>query len=86
MIFFLRFQRYFFDFMEKYRIPLVKKKAFTRKPKESLEETLAIIKKNAPEIAPYVDITKSSYRDRTPVTLDEHRASFAGTVERPARP
>lgn len=63
-----------------HRIPLVKKKAFTRKSNEDLQEALRIIEHNAPELAQCIQV-KLPYTEHHFITLEEHQSSFNSKCE-----
>lgn len=64
-------------FLKQYRVPLIKKKAFSRKSKEDMDEVFRIIEKNAPDLAamiPHQGYQPKAYRMPT---IEEHQQSFA---------
>ncbi|MBQ7990148.1 MAG: hypothetical protein IJ251_03740, partial [Oscillospiraceae bacterium] len=72
-------------FLEKYRVPLVKKKVFTRKEREDMSKVTDIIRKNSPELAPYAVFSPVEPADFHIPSIEEHRRSFPEKVQRIAR-
>ena len=76
----------FFDYpvtmLRDYRVPLVKKKAFTRKGKEDHQEALQIIRDNAPELADMIQYKPFVPREHHFPTIEEHAAACTENCKR----
>ena len=72
-------------FLEKYRVPLVKKKAFSREGKEDQLEALRIIKENAPDLAAMIHYEPFQQREHHFPSVQEHLDSFNAICERIAQ-
>ena len=62
-------------FLKKYRVPIVKKKAFSRKGQESQAEALEIIRENAPELADLIQYKPFTIKKHHFPTIEEHLES-----------
>lgn len=63
-------------FLRKYRMPLVKKKAFQRQSKEDIDEAFRIIEENAPELARMIKYEPFKERKHVIVSIPELYKSY----------
>ena len=78
----ISFFNYPVTYLKQYRVPLVKKKAFSRASMEDLDEALAIIKENAPELGEMIHLKPFVPNDFRIPSIEDHQFSMNNKVQK----